>query len=267
VSREHPQHVWSDRWSDPKVIFDGLTEDYDQFRPHYADVSLARVRAYAGDAGAVLDLASGTGILTRALRRHFPHALIVGAEPGQDMLMEAGVRTPADHGVHWLGCRAEHLPFADASLDLVTAGQAAHWFDRPVFYDECARVLRPGGALAILYNNRIKSSPVAEAHETTVEAISPGYWRGYRDFDTAAELTAHGATRDVERSADRWSWDRTLDQFVGYVRSTSHYKVAVRETPEAEVVATLYAALEPHVAADGLLHVPYETVVTLARFG
>ena len=110
-------------------------------------------------------------------------------------------------------------------------------------------------------------TPVAEAHETTLEKLSPGYWRGYRDFDTAEELRAQAGTRDVARTCDRWSWDRTVDQFVGYIRSTSHYKVAIRERPEAEVLAILDDALRPLVEADGLLHVPYETVVTLARFG
>jgi ubiquinone/menaquinone biosynthesis C-methylase UbiE len=266
MTKDNPQHVWSDRWSDPKEIFDGLTEDYDLYRPHYADAALRQVADYAGDVAHALDLASGTGILTRALRGHLPNAVLIGAEPGQDMLAEAAAKTPPALAIDWLATRAEDVTFADDSLDLITVGQAAHWFDRPVFYDECARVLRPGGTLAILYNNRIKGTPVAEAHETTLEKLSPGYWRGYRDFDTAEELRAQAGTRDVARTCDRWSWDRTVDQFVGYIRSTSHYKVAIRERPEAEVLAILDAALRPLVEADGLLHVPYETVVTLARF-
>jgi SAM-dependent methyltransferase len=201
------------------------------------------------------------------LRNHFPEAVLIGAEPGQDMLAEAAAKTPAALAIDWLATRAEALPFADSGLDLIAVGQAAHWFDRPVFYKECASVLRPGGTLAILYNNRIKGSPVSEAHETTLEELSPGYWRGYRDFDTAEELQAQPGTRDVARTCDWWSWDRSLVQFVGYIRSTSHYKVAIRERPEAEVLAILDDALRPLVEADGLLHVPYETVVTLARFG
>jgi ubiquinone/menaquinone biosynthesis C-methylase UbiE len=267
MTRNLPQHLWSSRWSDPKEIFDGLTEDYDLYRPHYSQTALLRARDYAGEVGTAVDVASGTGILTRALRGAFSEATLIGAEPGQDMLAEAAVRTPCSLEILWLGSLAEALPFADRSLDLVTVGQAAHWFDRPMFYAECARVLRPGGTLAIFYNNRVKGSPIAEAHETTLENISPGYRRGYRDFSMGDELRTFGGTQDVEWFTDGWSWERTLEQFVGYVRSTSHFKVAIRERPEAEVLAALDSALRPLLGDDGLLHVPYETNVTLVRFG
>lgn len=258
-------HVWSARWADPKVIFDGLSDDYDRYRPHYAEASLQGLLAYAGEVSAALDLGCGTGILTRALRGLLPRAMIAGADPGNDMLAQAAKAGPAS--IAWLACRAEQIPLADASLDLVTVAQAAHWFDRPVFYDACARALRPGGTLAVLYNNRLRGTPVAEAHEALLLELSPGYTREYRDFDVTAELHALPAAHDVTEQRETWTWSRSFDEFIGYVRSTSHYKVACRHHSEAEVVARYAEALGPLADADGSLGVPYETVVTLARFG
>ena len=261
------KRLWTGRWADTRDIFDGLTGDYDRYRPRYATASLERIRGYAGHVARLADLASGTGILTRPLRAVFPDALIVGAEPGDDMLAEAARATGPEHRIRWLGARAEALPFADGSLDLITAGQAVHWFDREAFYRECRRALRPGGTLAVLYNNRIEGSAIAEVHESTLERVSPGYWRGYRDHDTDGELRNHPATRDVERRRDAWSWDRTPDEFIGYIRSTSHCKAALRVRPEDELLAEIHAAIAPLADGGGLLRVPYETVTTLARFG
>ena len=258
-------HVWSARWADPKVIFDGLSDDYDRYRPRYATASLEAMLDYAGNVATLLDLGCGTGILTRPLRDLLPRALIVGADPGNDMLAQAAAVSPAS--LDWLTCRAEQLPFAEASLDLVTVGQAAHWFDRPRFYAECARVLRPGGTLAVLYNNRLRGSPVAEAHEALLLELSPGYTREYRDFDVARELAALPAAREVTEQRRTWDWNRSFEDFIGYVRSTSHYKVACQHRPEAEVIACFAEVLGPLADDAGMLQVPYETVVTLARFG
>ncbi|MBT5435106.1 MAG: methyltransferase domain-containing protein, partial [Rhodospirillaceae bacterium] len=80
------KHVWSDRWSDPRVIFDGLSDDYDRYRPRYAQASLNRMFARTGPVNTILDLGCGTGILTRALKPMVPQALVIGADPGSDML-------------------------------------------------------------------------------------------------------------------------------------------------------------------------------------
>ena len=258
--------LWADRWADTREIFDGLAADYDRYRPRYAEQSLRQLASHAGGARRIADLASGTGILARQLRGLFPDSEILGAEPGADMLAEAVRGTDPPSRIRWLAARAEALPFADGSIDLVTAGQAVHWFDRERFYAECRRVLRVGGALAILYNNRIRGSAIAEAHESTLERVSPGYWRGYRDHDTGGELRNCEGVLAVRRLRCRWSWRLTVPAFIGYIRSTSHFKAALRSRAEAEVVGELHAAVAPHAGADGLVRMPCETVLTLARF-
>jgi len=259
-------HLYARSWADPRAIFDGLTDDYDRYRPRYDGGALKGMLAWTGAVGTLVDLGCGTGILTRALRPLLPGAAIIGAEPGTDMLAAAAATSDPALDLRWLNCRAEALPFARASLDLITVGQAAHWFDRPRFYDECARVLRPGGVLALLYNNRVRGSAVDRAQETFLSEVSPGYTRAYRDFDAVAELEAHPGTRDVTGQRVPWDWVRSVADYIGYLRSTSHYKVACRHRPEAEVIARASAQFAPHADEVGNLTVPYETIATLARF-
>ena len=73
------------------------------------------------------------------------------------------------------------------------AAQAAHWFDRPRFYREAARVLDGRGLLALVFNCRLwQESPFMEEHERLLERLSPGYTRRYREIDFLAEAAATG---------------------------------------------------------------------------
>lgn len=126
-----------------------------------------------GTANCVLDLGCGSGILTRALKPMVGEALVIGADPGGDMLKQAA-NADADNTIVWLNCRAEQLAVANVSLDLMTAAQAAYWFDRPAFYEKCQCTLRPGGTMAILCNNHVRGEPIAEAHECVLETTTLG---------------------------------------------------------------------------------------------
>ena len=260
AERPAPGHPWSSRWADPGAIFEGLASDYDRFRPRYPAEAIDWL---AHRPRRIADIASGTGILTRQLRCRFPDSLVVGIEPARDMLKTASHAAP---GIHWLGGRAETLPLARGVFDLVTVGQAAHWFDRDLFHAECGRILTPGGTLAILNNNRIRDSAIAQAYETALEGISPGYRRTYRDHISADELAALPCVRTVRTRRFAWVWRRTRDEWLGYVRSTSHFRAAQAHHDREVIVTTIERALAPFASEDGLLPVPYETEVTAATF-
>ena len=260
TERPAVQYPWSSRWADPGTIFEGLASDYDRFRPRYSPKAIdwlaLRPRRIA-------DIASGTGILTRQLRSRFPDSLIVGIEPARDMLMTASGTAP---DIHWLGGRAETLPLAPAAFDLVTIGQAVHWLDRDLFHAECSRVLKPGGTLAILNNNRIRDSAISHAYETALEDISPGYRRTYRDHVSAGDLAALPCIRTVRTRRFAWVWTRTRDEWLGYARSTSHFRAAEAHHDREVILTTIERALAPFINEDGLLPIPYETDVILATF-
>lgn len=130
--------------------FGRIADDYDAVRPEYAPEALARAEEALGlDPGSrVLDLAAGSGTLTRALAGRFRD--VVAVEPDDAMRAVLARRSP---GVEVLAGTAERIPRPDGSADAVFVGDAFHWFDGRAAVAELARVLRPRGGVVLLWNN------------------------------------------------------------------------------------------------------------------
>jgi SAM-dependent methyltransferase len=129
--------------------FAGAARAYDRGRPSWPPEAVARIaRELALPAGATaLDLAAGTGKLTALLPAIAGTVLAV--EPAEPMLEILREQLP---GVDARLGRAEDIPFADEVADVVLVAEAFHWFDVPAATREIARVLRPGGGLAVLWH-------------------------------------------------------------------------------------------------------------------
>jgi SAM-dependent methyltransferase len=134
------------------LSFGPAADRYDQARPTYPPAALTW--ALGTEVRQVVDLGAGTGILTRGLR-DLGHD-VVPVEPDAGMRRRLAQSTP---GVAPLDGSAERIPLPDASVDAVVAGQAYHWFDAERAHPEIARVLRPGGVFAALWNIRDDSVP------------------------------------------------------------------------------------------------------------
>ena len=130
--------------------FGRIAAEYDDVRPEYAPEALDRAEEALGlgAASRVVDLAAGSGKLTRALTRRFDE--VVAVEPNDEM---RAVLLGRSDGVKVLAGTAEQLPLADASVDAVFVGDAFHWFDGDAAVAELARVLPPGGGIAVLWNH------------------------------------------------------------------------------------------------------------------
>jgi len=100
------------------------------------------------DGESVLDLAAGTGKLTRLLVERFPR--VVAVEPVESMRRLGERLVPR---AEWRAGAAEELPLEDASIDAAFVAEAFHWFDTRRAVAELARVLRPRGALVVLFND------------------------------------------------------------------------------------------------------------------
>ena len=125
--------------------FERTAEAYERGRPGYAEAALDALEL-SPDA-VVLDLAAGTGKLTRQLVRRFARVIAVEPLDGMRAVLERVV--PEAEAVSG---SADAIPFPDDSVDAVFVGEAFHWFGNDAAVREIARVLRPGGILAILFN-------------------------------------------------------------------------------------------------------------------
>lgn len=147
--------------------FDRGAEVYEIARPTYphAAVSwLLRDRPTR-----VADLAAGTGKLTRLIAPRVREVVAVDIAPN----MLAQLRRAAP-GIRTQVGSAERTGLPDAGADLVTVAQAWHWFDPAAATAEIARILRPGGALAIVYNHLDRAQPWAAASRTSWAAGTRG---------------------------------------------------------------------------------------------
>jgi SAM-dependent methyltransferase len=130
---------------------------YDRGRPDYPAAAVERIVAALDlrPGRTVLDLAAGTGKLTRLL---LPSgARVVAVEPVAEMRGQLERQVP---GAAVLDGRAERIPLGAGSVDGVTVGQAFHWFDADAALDEIHRVLRPGGGVALIWNARDERQPL-----------------------------------------------------------------------------------------------------------
>lgn len=244
---------------DPTGRFEGLAEDYARFRPTYPSETVdAIVEAVPQNAQAI-DVGAGTGIMTTLLAERGLRVLAV--EPSADMRRKAR-RHP---GVEWIDAAAEALTLPDDSADLIVAAQAMHWFDAPRALAEFARVLRPGGRLAIVWNLRDLTLPLGAAFQEVMETFGERQTLAHTASDPGPpvpETGAHGLG-PARRLAWRHQQDLNLDAFLGRARSASY-------APEDEPARTdCYRALEERFRAiadaDGLAPFPYETVLYLAE--
>lgn len=156
--------------------FSDRVENYVRYRPGYPSGVLRILREECGltPGDVVADIASGTGIWTRMLLENGNR--VFGVEPNTEM-RQAGERLLAGFPKFTsVAGTAEGTTLEDESIDLVTAAQAAHWFDRMRARAEFLRILKPGGWLVLLWNERITdSTPFLREYEQLLLTYATDY--------------------------------------------------------------------------------------------
>ncbi|HEX6652833.1 MAG TPA: methyltransferase domain-containing protein [Thermoleophilaceae bacterium] len=219
-------------------------EAYEEGRPEYPPAALGPLGLAPGME--VLDLAAGTGKLTRALAAS--GARVIAVEPVAEMRAALPGSVTAMDGI------AEEIPIEAGSVDLVTVAQAFHWFDGPAALAEIHRVLRPGGRLAVLWNRRVEDDPVNAAIEDLIEPYRMGTpthrgdaWRAAFDRTTLfGPLEEHVFANEQVLDADGLAARICSISFIARL-------------PEAERAGLLARARE--LTADGPVTLPYRTEV------
>ncbi len=230
--------------------FSSGSDTYERARPGYSDESVAHLVASLGigPGTRVLDVASGTGKLTRSLVD--AGATCVAAEPSASMRSSFARVVP---DVAQVGADAVRLPFADGSFDAVTVAQAFHWFATTGALAEFARVLRPGGGLALIWNERDESDPlVAELTRISKWDVHQPYPVG-RDFGVV--IDASGCFGPVTRTRFRFTQPLDRTTFVEQVASRSYIVVLPEHRRRAVLddVAALAATLDEPIGLPYLV--------------
>ena len=187
---------------DPTQRFSDRVENYMKYRPTYPKEILDVLKAECRltESSIIADIGSGTGILTKLFLDNGNH--VFGIEPNREM-REAGERLLSEYpGFTSIAATAESTTLPDHSVDFVTAGQAFHWFDREKVRAEFARILKPGGWVVLLWNDRrINSTPFLQAYEKLFLTFALDY----------QEVTHHLITEEVIAS---FFWPEEFKQAV-----------------------------------------------------
>lgn len=140
---------------DPTRRFASRVAHYIRWRPGYPAEVIALLERECGltSSSVVADIGSGTGLLTRLLLEHGNP--VFGVEPNTEMREAGQALLSAYPRFTSVAASAEASSLADASVDLIVAGQAFHWFDRTAARREFVRILRPGGMVALIWNERL----------------------------------------------------------------------------------------------------------------
>lgn len=207
-----------------KDHFSASSAGYAVYRPTYPRELVDYLAGLCADTDVALDVGCGTGQLSVLLAGRFQRVSATDASAQQIEKAEPHER------VEYRVAQAENSGLADHSVDLITAAQAAHWFDLPAFYAEARRVGKVGAVLALIsYGVVHADAEIGPLIDHFYEAVLGPYWPperrhvevGYRSLDFPFhELSAPPMAIEVA-----WS----LSDFMGYVDTWS----AVRAVEKA----------------------------------
>jgi SAM-dependent methyltransferase len=238
--------------------FSDRAADYVKYRPSYPADAIDCLLGGLGppDVLVVADVGAGTGISSRLMADR--GARVVAVEPSEGMRAAA-----APHPrVSWLAARAERLALQAETADLVVCAQSFHWFDPVAVLPEFARVLRPHGRLAIIWNRRSKIDPYTQEYRQAIVDVGGETGAERMPFDPAV-VPAGGAFAEAERRAFANAQRLDLEGLIGRARSASYVpKTGAEGTRLIKLLEALHAR---HADANGIATLVYETEIYLAR--
>lgn len=235
---------------------------YERGRPTYATESIDRLIAELGigPGKRVLDLAAGTGKLTRQIAPS--GAEIVAVEPIDEMRARLVASMPE---IEAIPGTAENIPLPNHSVDAVVVGQAFHWFDGIRAVSEIRRVLRPGGAVGMIWQARDPNQPWIVKLEEIINRIDDGHPR-YRTahWREAFDLTA--LFEPIEEAVFPYVQRGTPETIVDRVASIS-YVAALPEDVRAPYLDEVRELLATDHATAGrdVIELPYTSHIFWTR--
>src|ERR1700690_1556568 len=239
--------------------FSDRVENYIRYRPGYPPEVLGLLRAECGlqPSHIVADVASGTGMFTRLLLENGNSVFAV--EPNAEM-RESGVQQMEsyDRLVSVAGT-AEETTLGSASVDFVTAAQAAPWFDLPRTRDKFVRILKPGGWCVLIWNERVtETTPFLREYEQLLLTYGTDYKEIRHERTTAIipEFFAPAACHERNFSMQQqFDYEGTAGRLL-----SSSYAPLEGHPNYAPMMRQLERIFRAH-AKDGMVEFEYKTRV------
>lgn len=248
----------------PTERFSDRVADYVRYRPGYPPELLECLQRNCGlrPQWAVADVGSGTGLLAKIFLENGNR--VFGIEPN------AAMRAAGEEFLRGLDQftsqegRAEATGLPARSVDLITAGQAFHWFDRRRARAEFERILKPGGWVALVWNERLTSTPFLADYEQLLHRYSPDYLKvDHRNVEETAldEFFHPGRLRqDTFFMRQQFDWEGVQGRWL-----SSSYVPAAGQPGHDEMRSELKTIFSRY-QQDGLVDWEYKTRVYYGRF-
>lgn len=217
--------------------FDHGGQAYARFRPEYPERLSMFLASLAPSADLAVDVGCGSGQLTSQLAPYFETT--IGVDPSDDQIAS----TRSSDRIRYLRAPAEQLPIPDRSAALITAAQAAHWFDRPAFYSEVRRIAVDNAVIALISYGVMRLEPdLHERFERFYRSEIGPFWPPERALVDSGYIDIDFPFEEYPAPPMRISKDWNLSEILGYLSTWS----AVRRSQEAggaEILRTFAADL------------------------
>jgi len=247
----------------PTTRFSDRVENYIRYRPGYPSEVLQLLRTECGlvPGHVVADIASGTGAFTQLLLENGNRVFAV--EPNTEM-REAGKRLLGSYdAVTWVAGTAEETTLPRASVDFVTAAQAAHWFDLDRSRTEFVRILKPHGWCVLIWNERrTESTPFLREYEQLLLIFGTDY-QEVRHENTTVTISRFFSPSPYQERVFEFRQSFDYEGAAGRLLSSSYAPLEghPRHAPMMEELKRIYRAYEQ----QGMVEFEYNTRVFYGR--
>jgi SAM-dependent methyltransferase len=244
--------------SDNTGLFTSRADIYSKYRPSYPPEAINYLVSSCGLSreSMVADIGSGTGIFTKLLLDKAK--TVYAVEPNKEMRGEAEKQLKKDRNFVSLDGTAEKIPLGAESVNMITAAQAFHLFDRDQAKTEFSRILRDGGSVILIWNKRLQNTDFLLEYENILQTNIPEYKDTTNSTSSPDMIKAFlGKGFKVERFGNNQIYD--WDKVIGRLNSSS-YMPAKKTDAYISLEKSLYSTFIRY-AGSGKVQFNYSTEV------